>query len=235
MRAARFASTALILIGGSLLSLESQSIPRLNPVSAKKHVGEVATVCGLVASASCSRPGGIEIMFTFATSKDPGRFALYIPPGRREAFGRNAEDLYPGRNVCAVGRIETRGGHYAIAVTDPAALSILPDRPGLPVFVPEAHRGCDPDVEPPKVRRDVKPHYTGTAMRDKAEGAVVMQAVVQADGTVGALRVVHSLHVDLDEEALRAARQWQFVPGTFKGQPSPVLVTIEMTFTLRGK
>jgi len=70
-------------------------------------------------------------------------------------------------------------------------------------------------------------------MQDKAEGGVVIQAVVQADGTVGDLRVAHSLHSDLDAEAIRAARQWQFVPGTFRGQPAAVLVTIEMTFTLR--
>jgi TonB family protein len=37
----------------------------------------------------------------------------------------------------------------------------------------------------------------------------------------------------LDQEALKAARQWRFVPGTRFGQPVSVLVTIELTFTLR--
>jgi len=233
MRTVRFASTVIVLTAGSLLSLQGQSIPRLNSVSARQHVGEVATVCGLVDSSNCSRPGGTTITLAFATNDDPSRFALRIPSANREAFGRNPEDLYQDRIVCAVGRIEKRESHYEIVVTDPAALNILPDRPGLPAFAPDAHRPCDPDVELPRVSRDVKPQYTASAMQDKVEGGVVLQAVVQADGTIGDLRVIHSLHRDLDEEAIRATRQWRFVPGTFKGQPAPVLVTMEMTFTLR--
>ncbi|PYQ93305.1 MAG: energy transducer TonB, partial [Acidobacteria bacterium] len=34
-------------------------------------------------------------------------------------------------------------------------------------------------------------------------------------------------------EAIKAAREWKFKPGTRLGQPVPVLVTIELTFTLR--
>ena len=37
----------------------------------------------------------------------------------------------------------------------------------------------------------------------------------------------------LDQEAIKAAKQWRFVPGTRMGQPVSVLVTIELTFTLR--
>jgi hypothetical protein len=32
---------------------------------------------------------------------------------------------------------------------------------------------------------------------------------------------------------MKAARQWQFAPGTRFGQPVSVLVTIEIAFTLR--
>ena len=37
----------------------------------------------------------------------------------------------------------------------------------------------------------------------------------------------------LDNEAVKAARQWRFKPGTRLGQPVPVLVTIELSFALR--
>ena len=37
----------------------------------------------------------------------------------------------------------------------------------------------------------------------------------------------------LDQEAIKAARQWRFAPGTKQGQPVPVLVTIAIAFTLR--
>jgi TonB family protein len=37
----------------------------------------------------------------------------------------------------------------------------------------------------------------------------------------------------LDQEAIKAARQWRFAPGTKQGEPVPVLVTIAIAFTLR--
>jgi TonB family protein len=90
-------------------------------------------------------------------------------------------------------------------------------------------------VELPRVLREVRPNYTADAMRAKVQGTVWVEAVVQADGTVGQARVVRSLDstFGLDEEALKAARQWRFAPGTRFGQPVAVLVTIELTFTLR--
>ena len=63
-----------------------------------------------------------------------------------------------------------------------------------------------------------------------------MEAVVLADGSVGDTHIVRSLdggRYGLDQEAERAARQWRFKPGTHLRQPVAVLVTIELTFTLR--
>jgi hypothetical protein len=37
----------------------------------------------------------------------------------------------------------------------------------------------------------------------------------------------------LDEEAIKAAKQWKFMPGCRFGEPVPVLVKIELQFTLR--
>ena len=95
------------------------------------------------------------------------------------------------------------------------------------------HPGAGIDL--PQVIREVKPQYTAEAMRAKIQGIVLLEAVVQTDGTVGDVRVVKSLDpvFGLDQEALKAARQWRFVPGRRQGQPVPVLVSIELTFTLR--
>jgi protein TonB len=71
-------------------------------------------------------------------------------------------------------------------------------------------------------------------MREGVEGQVLLQAVVATDGSVGDARVIRGLHRDLDAEAVNAMRRWRFEPGTLNGQPAPVLVTIELTFTLRN-
>ena len=37
----------------------------------------------------------------------------------------------------------------------------------------------------------------------------------------------------LDQEAERTVKKWVFSPGTRLGQPVPVVIEIEMSFTLR--
>lgn len=87
----------------------------------------------------------------------------------------------------------------------------------------------------PRVVREVKPQYTAEAMRAKVQGVVWLECVVLPDGTVGNVKVIKPLDpvFGLDQEAIKAARQWRFMPGMRQGQPVPVLVTIELTFTLR--
>ena len=87
----------------------------------------------------------------------------------------------------------------------------------------------------PTVISEVKPSYTADAMRQKIQGIVMVEAVVMPDGGVGQVQVVRSLDptFGLDQEAVKAVRRWRFRPGTRFGQPVPVLVEIELTFTLR--
>jgi len=53
-------------------------------------------------------------------------------------------------------------------------------------------------------------------------------------GTVGDVKVVRSLDANygLDQEAIKAAKQWVFAPGTRSGEPVPVMVSIELTFVI---
>jgi TonB family protein len=90
-------------------------------------------------------------------------------------------------------------------------------------------------IENPRLLREVKPQYTADAMRAKIQGTVVLDCVVNIDGSVSECEVARSLDSSfgLDQEAVKAAKQWKFVPGRRLGQPVPVLVTIELTFTLR--
>jgi protein TonB len=72
-------------------------------------------------------------------------------------------------------------------------------------------------------------------MRAKVQGVVRLEGVVMPDGSVGEVKVTRSLDntFGLDQEAIKAARQFKFVPGTRFGEPVAVLVSFEIEFTLR--
>ena len=87
----------------------------------------------------------------------------------------------------------------------------------------------------PRLLREVKPGYTGEAMRARVQGVVRLQAIVLPDGSVGNMKIIRSLdHVfGLDEEAMKSVSQWRFQPGTLAGRAVPVLIEVELAFTLR--
>ena len=96
-------------------------------------------------------------------------------------------------------------------------------------------RGVGNGVTSPIDRKQVKPAYTACALAAKIQGNVTLDVVVLANGTVGDVKVVGSLDkkCGLDLEAIKAARQWVFLPGTFEGKAVDVLVQIILTFNLR--
>ena len=90
-------------------------------------------------------------------------------------------------------------------------------------------------VMPPIELRRAAPRYTAGAMHARLQGTVLIECVVEPTGVCSNVRVARSLdrNLGLDEEAIRAAGEWRFRPGTRLGKPVPVLVTLEMTFTIR--
>jgi TonB family protein len=127
------------------------------------------------------------------------------------------------------------------AAANPAAVAPAPPDAGtVPVkgegvAPPEAVRVPARRMVNPLPIREVRGEYTPEAKRAKIAGKVVLECVVLPDGSVGEVRVVESLDKihGLDEQAIKAARQWRFTPGTRDGKPVPVSVTIELVFTLR--
>ena len=87
----------------------------------------------------------------------------------------------------------------------------------------------------PRVIREVKPVYTQAAMQAKIQGSVWLRIVVRETGDVGDIEISRSLDAiyGLDEQAVKAARQWKFEPGRKGGKAVPVQVTLELTFTLK--
>jgi periplasmic protein TonB len=88
-------------------------------------------------------------------------------------------------------------------------------------------------IKAPVLIREVKPNYSKSAMERKVEGTVELDAVILKDGTVGDVTVKRSLDDELDQEAIKAAKQWRFRPGTKDGDAVNVQVFIELTFKVR--
>lgn len=88
-------------------------------------------------------------------------------------------------------------------------------------------------VSLPAVVTSVHPRYTPEAMAARIEGKVTLAVVVKADGKVGDVAVERSLGAGLDQEAVDAAKQWTFNPGTKDGKAVAVRVHLEMAFTLK--
>jgi protein TonB len=90
-------------------------------------------------------------------------------------------------------------------------------------------------VSLPRVTREVKAQYTPEAMQAKIEGTLLVEAVVRADGTVRNVAVIRSLDTvhGLDDQAVKATKQWEFEPGRKDGKAVAVRITIEHTFRLK--
>jgi len=90
-------------------------------------------------------------------------------------------------------------------------------------------------VSDPVLIYEQKPAYTAEALRAKIQGSVWVSAIVMPDGTVNQAQVYRSLDgtFGLDQEAIKAVRQWRFRPGMRLGQAVPVQVLIDVIFTLR--
>ena len=78
----------------------------------------------------------------------------------------------------------------------------------------------------------VDPDYSEQARKAKQEGTVVLNLVVQRDGSVRIVYVVQSLGLGLDEMAIEAVQKWRFRPGMKSGEPVDVAAISEVAFRL---
>jgi TonB family protein len=85
-------------------------------------------------------------------------------------------------------------------------------------------------IKPPTKIKDVKPIYPAIAQSARVAGVVTIEATIGEDGKVIDAKVVRSIPL-LDQAALDAVRQWEYMPSLLNGVPVPVLVTVTINFT----
>ena len=75
--------------------------------------------------------------------------------------------------------------------------------------------------------------YPEEAKKAGIQGRVILQFIIEKDGTPTQPRIVRSVHPLLDKEALRIIRQMpKWIPGKQDGKPQRVLYTIPVPFQL---
>jgi protein TonB len=85
----------------------------------------------------------------------------------------------------------------------------------------------------PELIKEVKPPYTEEARQARAEGVILLTAIVRKNGSVDSFKVIRGLGYGLDESAIRTiASKWRFKPATYKGNPVDFQVDIEVAFSI---
>ncbi len=88
------------------------------------------------------------------------------------------------------------------------------------------------DVRPPKIIHYVEPASSDSSQDAYVEGVVRISTVVNLDGAPAELHMLRGLNTDEDKLAVEALKQWRFQPGTKKGRPVRVRITVEIEFHL---
>jgi TonB family protein len=94
------------------------------------------------------------------------------------------------------------------------------------------YRGQCPGLSRPALVRKTEPEYSEEARKAKFQGVVVLQVEIDPTGRVVNPRVMKSLGLGLDEQAIKAVRKWKFDPARLNGKPVTVVSTIEVNFRL---
>ena len=222
---------AILIVSGVGQAPGGQERQTLPPELASQRVGHAATFCGRALALGCDSPDPGAAL-TFSTRWGLPALSVVIAPTVGVAVG--GRDRYEAARVCVTGTVETAPGGYHISVTNGDQLRI--DRSTQSASAggdADVYRSCDAGVIPPKVLKETRPRYTAEAMGSGIQGSVTVQGVVRTDGSVGDVEVVRSLDPNgLDASVVEAVEQWRFEPGRRQGRAVPVIISIQLAFTL---
>ncbi|WNJ18233.1 TonB family protein [Pontibacter sp. G13] len=109
-------------------------------------------------------------------------------------------------------------------------------------------QGEELDISEPLYKADIMPSFPGgessmreflrhqirypdQAQRDKVEGQVVVEFVVESSGAITNVKVVRGIGSGCDDEAVRVVRMMpSWIPGEMAGQKVPVFTTMAVNF-----
>jgi TonB family protein len=162
---------------------------------------------------------GVRVRATLLSATDKAAtFRVVFTQGDRQLADSNIVAQRGGRAV--VGAMDGPSAPYIFLVVEPEAPGIL--GPG------------NKDVTQPVLITKVNPVYPPEAMKDKAQGAVVLEATVEVDGSITDIRALQDPDPRLTQAAIEALKQWRMQPARLKdGTAVAVRTAITINFQLR--
>ena len=110
-----------------------------------------------------------------------------------------------------------------------------PPPPPPPPAAPKGPVRVGGQIQMPTLLRRVEPVYPPMAVSAHLQGVVILEAIVNEEGTVREVKVLRSVNPLLDREALTAVRQWRYAPVVLNGTPVPFVLTVSLSFSLLDK
>ena len=88
------------------------------------------------------------------------------------------------------------------------------------------------NIKTPAKILNVSPVYPPEAQAAGISGVVILEAVIDTQGSVRNTKVLRSIPA-LDQAALDAVKEWRFQPTLLNGAPVPVIMTVTVNFTVQ--
>jgi protein TonB len=142
---------------------------------------------------------------------------------RGRAAANQAQGGAPGPSAAGIAAGTSSPTAAAPPLPVPAPASQLPGQ-RAPVRV-------GGNIPPPKKVKDVKPVYPAIAQSARVQGIVIIETTISETGKVVDARVLRSIPL-LDGAALAAVMQWEFTPTLLNGEPTAIIMSVTVNFTL---
>jgi protein TonB len=120
-----------------------------------------------------------------------------------------------------------------VPATSPASSPSSAAAPAAPIAAAAASPGPLTPPSHPAYLNNPKPVYPKASLDLGEEGRVLLDVQVSASGAVDQVSVrTSSGHARLDQAAVRAVRQWKFIPGRRGGEAVAAPVQVPINFNL---
>ncbi|HNX48793.1 MAG TPA: energy transducer TonB [Thermoanaerobaculaceae bacterium] len=151
---------------------------------------------------------------------------LAVPDEQAQALKQSSElaggkEVYGSLTLGPEGGDGTVPGGFEKPVTSPPT----PQREDPPIL-------CGGLVEPPVLTRRIDPRYPETARKAKVQGVVILEAIIDREGSVVDGRILRDIGFGCGDAALDAIRGWRYQPARLNSRTVSVYLTITVNFQL---